>query len=58
MIKLVENGDKVALIVAGSEALDTRRAAKALANYKDYATKFKGTEVLVKGTTLSDITVQ
>lgn len=56
MIKLVDNGDKVAMLVAGTEALDTRRAAKVVANYKDYT--LSGAEQLVRGTTLTDITVE
>ncbi len=56
VIKLIQNGDKVAMLVAGTEALDTRRAAKVVANWKDYA--LTGTEALVKGTTLTDITVE
>ena len=56
VIKLVQNGDKVAMLVAGTEALDTRRAAKVVANWKDYT--LTGTEALVKGTTLTDITVE
>lgn len=56
VIKLAQNGDKVAMLVAGTSALDTRRAAKVVANYADYS--LSGTEKLVKGTTLSDITVE
>ncbi|MEM4244792.1 MAG: S-layer protein [Candidatus Nanoarchaeia archaeon] len=56
IIKLAANGNKVALLVAGTDALDTRRAAKVVANYKDYA--LSGTEALVKGTSLTDITVE
>jgi S-layer protein (TIGR01564 family) len=57
MIKLFEqtNG-KVAVLVAGYSALDTRRASRVLANYKDY-TGLAGASVTVKGTTLTDITV-
>ncbi|MDD5331749.1 MAG: hypothetical protein PHE43_02925 [Candidatus Nanoarchaeia archaeon] len=55
LIKIAANGDKVAIVVAGYEAMDTRRAAKVLQNFKDY--KLSGTEVVVKGTTLSDMTV-
>ncbi len=55
VIKLADNGDKVAVLVAGYTALDTQRAGKVLANYKNY--DLKGTEVVVKGTSLSDITV-
>ncbi|MFH1637062.1 MAG: hypothetical protein ABIB71_01405 [Candidatus Woesearchaeota archaeon] len=56
MVKLVENGDKVAMLVAGTSALDTQRAGKAIAGYADYA--FSGEEVVVKGTTLTDISVE
>ncbi|MBS3095530.1 hypothetical protein J4231_02530, partial [Candidatus Woesearchaeota archaeon] len=56
VIKLANNGDKVAMLVAGTQALDTQRAAKVVANYKNY--KLENTEVLVTGTTLSDITVK
>ncbi len=59
VIKLADNGDKVAMLVAGTEALDTRRASKVIANYGDYASDLAGkTEVKVSGTTLSDITVE
>ena len=56
IIRLVENGNKVAMVVAGYNALDTRRAAKVVANYGDY--ELTGAEALVKGTTLTDITVE
>jgi hypothetical protein len=56
IIKLAANGNKVALLVAGTDALDTRRAAKVVANYKDYT--LSGAEALVKGTSLTDITVE
>ncbi|MDP3919139.1 MAG: S-layer protein, partial [Nanoarchaeota archaeon] len=55
VVKLVDNGDKVALLVAGTSADDTRRAAKALAGYADYS--LSGTEVLVSGTSLTDINI-
>jgi len=55
MIKLYEQGGNVAMLVAGATALDTRRAARALANFDQY--KFKGTEMQVTGTTLTDISV-
>jgi len=52
IIKLVENGNKVAVLVAGTNAADTKRAAVVLANAKAYKSKLAGkTEVLVKGTT-------
>ncbi len=52
-----DNG-KVALLVAGYSAEDTRRAALALADYKDYADKLKGTEVIVSGTDLTNINIE
>ncbi|MEM3126526.1 MAG: S-layer protein [Candidatus Woesearchaeota archaeon] len=55
MIKLYENGGNVAVLVAGYSAMDTRRAARVLANYEDY--DLTGKEVVVSGTTLSDISV-
>ena len=56
IIKLYENGDKVAMLVAGATALDSRRACRVVANYDQYA--LSGTEVEVTGTSLTDITVQ
>jgi hypothetical protein len=55
VVKLADNGDKVALLVAGTSAADTRRAAKAVANYGDY--EFTGAEVVVSGTSDTDIDV-
>src|SRR3989344_4739315 len=56
MVKLFERANgNVALLVAGYSALDTRRAARAVANYGDYA--FSGAEVEVSGTSLTQITV-
>jgi hypothetical protein len=49
---------KVSLLAAGYSALDTRRVSRVLANYKDYASSLKGTEVKVKGTSLSDISIE
>ena len=56
VVKLVKNGDKVALLVAGTNALDTRRAAKAVSNAAKHG--LKGAEAMVSGTTLDDITVE
>ncbi|MBI5872006.1 hypothetical protein HZB88_02885 [archaeon] len=56
LVKLAENGDKVALLISGTTGDDTTRAAVALANYEDYG--FEDTEALVKGTSLTDITVE
>ena len=47
------NGDKAALIVAGWEAADTRRAATVLKNFDAYKSQFTGTEVKVTGTSSS-----
>jgi len=55
VVKLAENGNKVAMVVAGTDAADTRRASKAVASYSDYA--FSGTEALVTGTSDEDIEV-
>jgi len=57
LIKLVANGDKVAMLVAGTDAADTRRAAKILRDYKDYATTLAGDKVTVKSETLSTISL-
>ena len=45
VIKMVENGDNVALLVAGTEGTDTRRAAKVLADYSNE--ELSGDEVMV-----------
>ncbi|MBN2112225.1 hypothetical protein JW707_03950, partial [Candidatus Woesearchaeota archaeon] len=55
IIKLYESGANVALLVAGRSALDTRRAARVLANADDY--DLEGMEVEVTGTSLTDISV-
>jgi hypothetical protein len=55
MIKLYAQGTKVAMLVAGATALDTRRACRVLANHDQYT--MSGTEVQVTGTTLTDISV-
>ncbi|MFH1510303.1 MAG: S-layer protein [Candidatus Woesearchaeota archaeon] len=55
MIKLYEQGSKVALLVAGYSALDTRRACRVLANSGQYS--LSGMEAEVSGTTLTDISV-
>jgi hypothetical protein len=60
MIKLFEqtNGN-VALLVAGYSAMDTRRAARVIADYETWqeAGKLKGMEVEIAGTSFTDITV-
>lgn len=56
-IKLFPQGSKVAMLVAGYSADDTRRATKVVHNFRNYASSFKGTELQVAGTSMSDITV-
>jgi len=57
VIKLFEQTTgKVAMLVAGWEAMDTRRAARVVAKYSDYA--LSGTDVVVTGTSLTDIKVE
>lgn len=56
MIKLYDTGaGKVAMLVAGMTALDTRRASRVLKDYGSY--DMSGDEVEVTGTSLSDISV-
>jgi len=56
ILKLVsfDNGN-VALVVAGWEAKDTRRASRVLADYSNYA--LSGAEMEVSGTSMTDIKV-
>jgi len=53
LLSLKNNGDKVALIVAGWAGEDTQRAATVLKNYEAYSSKLMGAEVKVSGTTAS-----
>ncbi len=56
-IKLFEqSGDNVAMLVAGYDGEDTRRAARVIHNYRDHG-NFEGSEVEVSGTSMSDISV-
>lgn len=59
VVELKSNGGKAALLVAGWESDDTRRAGVVLKNYKDFAASLKGSAVKVTGTSLdvSGITV-
>ncbi len=50
IIELKENGVNVALVVAGTDAVDTRRAARVLRDYKTYAYDLTGMAVKVTGT--------
>jgi hypothetical protein len=57
VIKAVaQSSGNVALVVAGYDAVDTRRATRVLANYDQYA--LSGSEVTVTGTSLTDIQVK
>lgn len=56
IIKLYDTGaGNVALLVAGDQPMDTRAAARVLANYDSY--DLSGDEVSIAYTSLSDITV-
>ena len=57
MLKLFENGDNVAMLVAGWSKADTRRATRVASGYEDWADKLVGSEVIVTGTSMSDIDV-
>lgn len=58
IIKAVaQSGGKVALVVAGYEAADTKRATRVLANYDAYKADLTGSSVVVTGTSLADIKV-
>ncbi len=57
MIKLFDQSSgKVAMLVAGYSAMDTRRASRVVANYEQHS-NFGGKELEVTGTSLSDIKV-
>lgn len=57
MVKLFPQGSKVAMLVAGYSADDTRRATKVVHNYAAYSDDFKGMELEVSGTSMSDISI-
>lgn len=52
IIRILENGNKAAIIIAGATGLDTRRCAKALTT-KD----LEGSQVVAKGGSLDDIKI-
>lgn len=56
LVKLAANGEKVAMLVAGTTAADTTLAAQVVADSENQA-NLKGTEVVVKGTSLSTATL-
>ena len=55
--KLFQNGEHVAMLVAGWSKEDTRRATRVVSEYQNWADKLVGMEVVVTGTSLSDIDV-
>lgn len=56
IIKLASNGNNVALLVAGTNAIDTRMAAKVLANYEDY--ELESNDVLITGTLSNPVVIE
>lgn len=59
MIKLYDHAEgKVAMVVAGAGAVDTRRAALVVANYQDYADDLVGDEVVVTTVTSTPTVAQ
>lgn len=55
IIKLYENEGKVAMVVAGQSALDTRRATRVVSNFRSY--NLSGKELKITGTSLTDIKI-
>ena len=56
LIKLFENGDYVALVVAGQDAMDTRLAAQILSNWDDY--DLSGSEMIATTVSESSLSVE
>ena len=56
VLKFADNGANVALLVAGTDAIDTRMAARVLKNYATYKNDLAGAEVKISGT-LSNPTI-
>lgn len=57
IIKLYENGDNVAMLVAGATGLDTRRACRVLADWDAYNLEGDEMQVVGTSTTFSDTVV-
>ncbi|MBU3942325.1 MAG: hypothetical protein KKF74_05420 [Nanoarchaeota archaeon] len=55
-IKLFDNGNNIALLVAGYSVYDTTMACRVLANYGDY--KLAGSELEVAGSILDDFIIK
>ena len=49
IIQLAENGENVAMLIAGTDAADTRAAAKVVSNYDENAEDLTGMKVMVSG---------
>jgi len=47
--------DNIAMLIAGTVAIDTRRVTRVIANYKDY--ELKGNELVVSDINLREITI-
>jgi len=59
IIRMIENGENVAMLVAGYTAQDTRNAAKIVAQFSNYEEQLKNnSEVIVSGTTIKVATVE
>jgi hypothetical protein len=56
LIKLFENGDYVALVVAGQDAMDTRLAAQIVSNWEDY--DLSGDEMIATTVSESSLSVE
>ena len=56
LIKLFENGDYVALVVAGQDAMDTRLAAQIVSNWDDYS--LTGDEMIATTVSESSLSVE
>lgn len=56
LIKLFENGNYVALVVAGQDAMDTRLAAQIVANWEDY--DLSGNEMIATTVSESSLSVK
>ncbi|MFH2028339.1 MAG: hypothetical protein ABIJ08_04335 [Nanoarchaeota archaeon] len=53
ILALYDNGENVAMVIAGYDALDTRNAAQVVANFQDYALSGTSMKVSKVGTTLT-----
>ncbi len=56
LIKLFENGENVALVVAGQDAMDTRLAAQIVSNWEDY--DLSGDEMVATTVSESSLSVE